>query len=168
MNYPSLQSGFTLVEMLIYIALLVIVSTGSVSFLISLDELVNQYQVETALYRSGTNVLEQTMVALRQADVFDALNSIEDDPANGRLTLTNSASTTELIINGSGGIDLLLDGVNYGDLTGDSVSVNSFTVYRYDTAVGQMVRVRVDLTATIDGYSKNMVFYGGAVVRGAL
>lgn len=159
--------GFTLVEMLIYISILVVVSTAAVTFLISLDEFIDQYQVETALYRSGTNVLEQTVVSLRQADTFDALNSIIDDPANGRLGVTAGASTTQLVLD-SGRIDLYLDGENYGDLTGDTVTVDSFTVFRYDTAIGQMVRVKVRLTATVGGVTKSETFYGGAVIRGAL
>lgn len=58
-------SGFTLIEVMVYLFILIIVSTASVGLLLSLDDFIYQYKVETALYRSGTNVLEPIVVALR-------------------------------------------------------------------------------------------------------
>ena len=65
------QRGFTLVEMLVYLAIFTIITTASVAFLISLDKLIGQYEVETALYRSGSNVMEQIILGARQADQVD-------------------------------------------------------------------------------------------------
>lgn len=163
----KMQKGFTLVEMLVYIAIFMIVSTASVTFLLSLSEFVDQYKVETALYRSGTNVMEQIILSIRQADQVDTINTIEDLPASGKLTVENAATTTTFEINGMD-LELTIDGVNLGDMTYDSVTVDGFTVYHYPLSTGDFVRVRLELTATIGSVTKSITLYGGASVRGSV
>jgi type II secretory pathway pseudopilin PulG len=159
------SGGFTLVEMLVYIAIFLLVAVGSVSYLFSLDDLIAQYRVETDLYRSGTNVLEQVTLSLRQADSFN-LASVEDNE-NGILSVTGGATTTVFTRSGDD-LNLTINGINYGNMVEDSVNVTNFTVYRYDTTVGHFVRVKLSLTATVGGITKNITLYDGAVIRGAL
>ncbi len=159
--------GFTLVEMLIYMAILLIVSTASVLFIISLDRLVTQYRIETALYRSGSSVLEQVLVGIRQADSLDVLNSVFENNSSGALALTNGASSTEFVLE-SGQLNLILDGEEYGSLTSDEVTVTDFTVFHHSTAIGDLVRVRLGLSVTISGVNKDITLYAGGVIRGAL
>lgn len=167
MRYQSTTKGFTLVEMMIYITILLIVATASVSFLVSLNRFITQYRIETALYRSGTSVLEQVLVGIRQADSFDSLNSIVENSSAGALAVTNDVADTEFVLDG-GSLKLFVDGVDYGSLTSESVTVSDFTVFRHQTAVGDLVRVRLGLTATINGVSKSVTLYAGGVIRGAL
>ncbi len=166
---PILQQGFTLVEMLVYLAIFITVSTTAVYFLISLDDVIDEYRLETMVYRSGSGAMEQIILALRQSDQVDPLNTTIEAPLTGRLTLQSDATTTEFAIN-SGALNLTIDGVSYGDLTGSEVTVDGFTVYRYPVAHGELVRVRLDLTATLDssGSSKSVTLYGGSVIRGSI
>ena len=167
MSWHPTRNGFTLIEMLVYLAIFMIVSTASVTLLLSLDDFVDQYQVESALYRSGTNVMEQIVVELRQADQFDAVNSIIETPATGVLAIQNGATTTRFTKSGDD-IVLTKNGVSYGNVNTDNVSVVGFTVYRYTTAVGTLVRVHVQLSASVDETTKTIDLYGGAVIRGTL
>lgn len=167
MTRTSKQCGFSLVEVLVYVGILVTVSAGAVTLILSLDDLVGQFRLETALYRSATNVMEQLVVAVREADQFDAGNSVLTDPLNGKLTVLNGGVATGFERIGS---DLILtvDGMNKGDLLSDGVSVTDFTVYRYTTTVGTFVRVKLTLQAVVDGVTKTVTFYDGAVIRGDL
>lgn len=165
-NKKSFQQGFTLVEMLVYLAIFVVMATASIAFLISLHKLVGQYEVETALYRSGSNVMEQIILAARQADEVDMVGTVEDDPDNGVLVVENGASTTAFTLN-SGALELTMDGVNLGDMTVDAVTVDSFTVYHYAQAESEFVRIRLVLTATVRGTTKSATFYGGSIIRGS-
>jgi hypothetical protein len=61
---------------------------------------------------------------------------------------------------------LTVNGVEYGNLLQDSVAVTGFTVYKSDTARGTFVRVKLELTATVESVSKSIDLYGGAVIRG--
>jgi len=159
--------GFTLIEVLVYLGILLVVSTASVGFLISLNDFITQYQLETALYRSGTNALEQIVVGLREADQFDAVNSVIDNTASGTLAVISGATTTTFAKVGSE-LDLRVNGVNSGNLMSEGVTVTGFTVYRYNTAAGQLIRVKLDLSATVDSNTKTISLYGSGVIRGAL
>lgn len=160
--------GFTLIEILIYLSIFLIVTTASITFVISLDNFIDQYRLETMLYRSGTNVMEQVLLAVRQADTVDFFNLVEDDPNNGKLGVENTLNST-IFTYIDGRLELEIDGFNYGDLTGDDVSVDDFTVYYYSVANIQFIRVRISLTATLDALtSKSETFYGAGVIRGAI
>lgn len=162
-------SGFSLVEVLVYIAIFTIVSVASVGFLFSLEDLIGQYRLETALYRSGSSIMEQVLLAVRQADTVDSLNTVEDSPTTGKLTVENVSTSTTFTLD-AGSLKLSINGDDFGDLTSDDVTVNGFTVYYYPTVNDhQFVRVKLSVTATLNGsLSKSATFYGGAVVRGAL
>lgn len=164
-KYVRPVAGFSLVEMLVYLAIFMVVATASVTFLISLDDFIDQYRIETALYRSGTNVMEQIVLGLRQADQVDLLNTTLHDPTLGRLTVESGASTTAFTRNVDA-LELTVDGVPLGTLLTDGVVVDGFTVYHYPVTQGELVRVKLELTATIDSVSKSITVYGGAVVRG--
>lgn len=161
------KKGFTLIEMLVYLAIFMIVASASVSFLLSLNKFVAQYVVETELYRSNTNTMEQILLSLRQADIFNGTDSVLNDGANGALAINSGATTTVFARNGSD-LNLSINGIEYGNLLADSVSITDFTVYEYDLARGQFIRVRLTLSATINGVTKSTTVYGGAVIRGAL
>lgn len=163
----SQQAGFTLVEMLVYLAIFTMVSTASVLFLFSLTDFVSQYRIETALYRSGTNVMEQVMVGLRQADTIDLLNTTLNDPLLGELTVGHDASTTAFAIS-AGALELTVDGVPLENMLSSGVTAQGFTITHYPLAVGELVRVKLELTAAINGVSKSIILYDAAVIRGSL
>lgn len=167
-RFPSSRiNGFTLVEVMVYLFILLVVSTASIGLLLSLDDFIQQYQVETALYRSGTNVLEPIMVAIREGDDYDSVNSIVNDPLTGKLVVHNGGVATEFAIV-AGAIELTVDGDNKGNLLSDGVVAQGFTVYSYTTGVGTYVRVKLDLEATVGGVVKSITLYDGAVIRGEL
>ena len=160
--------GFSLVEVLVYLAIFMVVATASVGFMISLHGLINQYRLETLLYRSGTNAMEQVLLTLRQAEQVNMLSSVFETPAAGVLVLENAATTTTFSLN-SGALELIVNGNNYGDMTATAVTVDSFTVYHYPLAVGELIRIQLTITGTVDGvHTKQVTLYGGAKVRGAL
>ena len=169
MNISALTSlkGFTLVEVMIYLAILTVVSAGGVGLILSLDGVLAQFKVETALYRSSTNVFEQLIVAVREGEDFDAANSVLNTPATGKLTILNGGTITTFEKSGAD-LNLIIDSVNLGDLLSDGVSLTGFTVYRYNTTVGVFVRIKLDLSATVEGITKTLTLYDGAVIRGDL
>lgn len=167
-NKITCTKGFSIVEVLVYLAIFMVVSTTSVTFLLSLNKFIDQYRIETMLYRSSTSVMEQILLTIRQADSVDLSNTVLDTPAAGQLTLVNKDNTTEIKLSG-GALNLTINGVEYGDLTGDPVMVDGFTIYDYPVTAGEMVRVKLELTATLNATTqKSITLYGGAVVRGAI
>lgn len=159
--------GFSLVEVLVYLSLFVILVTASVGVVFSLNTLVERYKAETALYRSGTQVLEHALLSIRQGDQINLFSTIQASPATGRITIANP-STTTVISRVGNDLQLEINGTNYGSLLPDIVTVDGFTVYHYPRAEGEFVRVIIELSATIDGTTRTETFYGGAVVRGSI
>lgn len=164
-----MKRGFTLVEMLVYLAIFLVITTASVTFLISLDDFVDQYRLDTMLYRSGTSVMEQVLLAARQADQVDVLNTFTASSTAGRVEFENTATTTAFEIDYiAGNLNLTINGVDLGNLVHEDVTVTGFTVYRYDVAQGEMVRVKLELEATVGSAIKTATFYGGSVIRGSI
>lgn len=166
MTQQSNRGGFSLVEMLVYLGIFLIIVTSSVGFLFSLDRLIDNYQAETLLYRTSTQVLELTALSIRQGDQFDSFASIQSSPATGRLVLANAATSTSIAKVGDT-LELEMNGDAFGNLLPPEVVVTGFTVTNYPQAVGEFVRVQLDLTATVDDVVRSETFYIGAVVRGA-
>lgn len=158
--------GFSLVEVLVYLAIFMMIVTSSVGFLFSLDKLLDVYRAETMLYRTSTQVFELAALTIRQGDQFDSFASIQSSPTTGRMVIANTATSTSIAKVGD---DLLLElnGTSYGSLLPREVTVTGFTVVHYPQAVGEFVRLELELTATVDDVVRSETFYTGAVVRGA-
>ena len=164
MNY--FRDGFSLIEVLIYIAVFMLVSTAAIGFLVSLDDLIDEYRVETALYRSSTKTLEQVQLSLRQADTLDLLNAATST-SDGVLAVTGSSSDTQIAKVGDE-LQLSIDGVLVGDLLQDEVVATDFTVFHYPMSIGEVVRVRMGLTATVGSTTKSIQLYTGSVLRDSI
>lgn len=163
----SKKKGFTLVEMLVYIAILVSVATGAITFLISLDDLIDNYTVETALYRSGANVMEHVLVGLREANQLDSVNTVSLNSLTGALSLNNDGVNTRFVKVGDE-LQLTKAGVSQVNMLEGDVIVTGFTIYEYDTGAGTLIRVHLELTGTVESITKDINLYGGAIIRGAL
>ena len=167
MRPSNRQSGFTIVEVIIYLAIFIVVSISAVGLLLSLDDFINQYRIETALYRSGTNAMEQIILSIRQGDNYDPLGTIQHASSTGRVTLENSATTTRLSKEGDD-LELQINGTDFGSVLESGVIVENFYVYPYTFSRGEFVRVQLDLSVTVGSTTKSASFYGGASVRGAI
>ncbi len=161
------KRGFTLVEVLVYLAIFVTVTTAATYLLISLNDVVDRYRVNTLLYRSGSAALEHMVVEMRQANQFNAGGSVTNTAATGALSVVNTSTTTTFTKSGDG-LLLSINSVSYGNIVDDNLEVDGFTVYQYNTAAGTLVRLKLELTATVGSSTKSMTLYGGSVIRGDL
>lgn len=159
--------GFTLVEVLVYLAIFTMVTTAAIYLLFTLNDVVDKYRVNTLLYRSGSTALEYMVTEMRQADQFNVGGSVVHTAATGTLAIINNSTSTTFTKSGDE-LLLTINSVDYGNLVDDAVSVDGFTVYNYSTAVGTFVRIKLSLTATVGSSTKSTTLYGGAVIRGDL
>lgn len=157
--------GFTLIEALVYIAILSVLSAGSVTLLFSLEEFYYQYQLKQALLESGTLTMERVLTELRQADSIDLTTSELATSTAGVLALVRGATTTTFSIE-NGSLSLTQNGRSHGDLTSDAVAATGFTVFRYPMGTGELVRVRLTLAGAVGEYQEHATFYTAAIIRG--
>lgn len=160
------QAGFTLVEVLTYIAILLVVTAGSLSVLFDLDEFIFQLRVQDELFTSGTATMERILTELRQAEAVVLAESEFASSTAGALGLDNGATITVFSL-ASSSILVEVDGEEQGAITGSNVTVEGFTVYRYTLTKGELVRVKLKLSSSIDDFEETLTLYGAATIRGA-
>lgn len=159
------QNGFSLIEILVYIAILVIVSGGALTMLFSLTDQINTGRAERIVRSSAEVTLERMLGDIRAADTIDTFYStLETSP--GALTLLDGATTTDYAVVG-GVIEVTEDGSVVGPLTDDRVTVDSLIFYHYDNTFTEMVRTVLTLSATVGDATVTRTFEAAAVLRGS-
>lgn len=165
------QRGFTLIETIVYLAIFVTVTAASITLLLSLQELTNQYRVKQALLTSGSAIMERTLLEAREARAVVVAESVLASSTAGVLALevaTETATDTVQIIH-NGTAVRLLEPAGMQDLHASDVTVDAFTVFAYETGTTgtQLVRVQLEVSATRRGYTESLTLQGGAIIRGS-
>jgi len=156
--------GFTLIEMLVYMSLLIIISGVGVLMLISLSDSFQHQKLDQLLLRNGSVVLERMLSDIRNAQDVDAFYSTFVSTP-GVLTLLSGTSTTAYTVSG-GTLFLSVDGVQT-QVTDNTISVEELRFYSYDNLETEMVRVQLQLSATRGSSTRTRIFNAGAVLRGS-
>lgn len=156
--------GFTLVEMLVYVSLLVVISTAAVGSLISMSDSFQQQKARQLVTRNATVIIERLLTDIRSAGDVDQLNSVFiNNP--GVLTLLHSTTTTEYAVS-SGVLEVSVDGASSA-VSDSSVSIDTLRFYVYDNMATEFVRVELTLSATAGSVTHTQSFNAGAVLRGS-
>lgn len=164
-NRITSMKGFTLIEMLVYISVMLLIAVGLVTTFHSLDTALLKNRDDRALTESATVSLERIGRAIRSADsVNTGMSTLGSSP--GVLTLTEGATTTKFSLV-SGNLMLTINSKDVGPLTGDDVTVNSLTFTYYPGTATDLVRVALTLTRVGDVSTTTRTFYTSAVLRGS-
>lgn len=161
------QSGFSLVEVLVYLAILVTSMVAIVSLLFSLRQLLDVYRSDQLLTQSARAAMERILYEVRESDAIDTIDPdlvLADSP--GHLVLLRGATTTEFYI-ASSTLWVAVNDVMQGPLTKSDVEVSDLRFYSYDNSVTEAVRVQFTMTATAGNSSSTESFNGAAVIRGS-
>lgn len=153
--------GFTLVEMIVYIAILMLVALGVVAALLSLDDLLAKYRAEQLVFRSSTTVIERVLHDIRKADTVTAADS--NNP--GTLTLSDDGDSASYSLS-SGAVRLAQNGSDVGALTENGVTVSELRFYDYASTT-EFVRMQMTLSATVGESTVTRTFNAGATLRGS-
>lgn len=163
MKHYSKQSGFSMIEMLIYLAILVMVSTVAVSSLLSYSDILTQQKVNRLVTEEGSVVLERLLYSIRNADEVDLGGSTLAD-SDGVLSLTDSSGTIT-IEKDVNTVSYTAPGEPTISLLSSSVTVSDLTFYHFTTGNTELVRFSLTIQAASDGQTATETFYGGAVLR---
>jgi prepilin-type N-terminal cleavage/methylation domain-containing protein len=171
---PRGEAGFTLVELLVAMGLLVVVMLAAMAVLdgsgqtatrdgqrahaireaqVGIDQMVRELRHTRVVHAHGAQVLDVTVVrrGVEQRVVFDCSIAHPDRPGTRRCTRT-----------GGGSSRLLVDGVR--DLGGDS------SAFAYTPSSGPVRHVRIRLAVAADGghgsgYTHDLVLTSGTALR---
>lgn len=156
--------GFSLVEMLVYISIVVVIAAAAVSVLLSLGTMVQQYQAEQSLLRSNTTILERLLFDIRTATSINFAASTLDD-SNGQLSLVLPTGTVqyhwvdEAVERTAGGETI--------ELQSDGVTITSLEFMVVPSSQSSYVHVSIESSVVTSQSTSTRWYIAGAVTRAA-
>lgn len=157
------QEGFSLIEMLVYIAILALMLMVIIQVVVSMVRSEHVIESMRAIENSASLSLERITRETRAADSINtAASTFNTHP--GRLTLTSADRTVEFSLVG-GRIRLTEDGVVSGYLTGGSTTVSSLIFRRFATSTVEGVRIEMTVESGTSTYYRTQSFYSSALIR---
>jgi Tfp pilus assembly protein PilW len=165
MRYSHSKKGFSLIEVMVYLAVTVLLAGALITSFISLSTVLARNATERALTTSAQVSLERMVRTARSAEsVNTGLSTL--DTSMGALALTESATTTRFYVSGDA-LMVSVNGTELGPLTSDAVSVEDVVFHRYVASTSEMVRMELTLSAVSKAASSTRTFYSSAVLRGS-
>lgn len=158
------KKGFTLVEMLVYIAVMVIVCAAAVTLLFSLGDRITQQRANQLVVRTAQTTIERIMLEVRNAEAVDAGSVLENNP--GTLILDAGATTTQFAVSG-GVVEVTVNGGTAEALTSSDVSIEELRFFAYDNTLTELVRVVLTVEATVGDATVSKTFNASGVLRGS-
>ncbi len=160
--------GFSLVEMLVYIAILVFVLLLVIQVVTSLVSSQRTVRTQRAVENAAILSIERIGREVRQADTINTSSSVLGTHP-GTLVLegvdTNGAPRTAQIYFSNGKVMLRENGIDLGALTEDSVTVTSLIFRRFVAGTAEGIRTEITLESGVDNSYRTDTFYSSAVVR---
>lgn len=164
MKYIRYNGGFSLIEMLVYLAVMIVLVGALITSFLSLNTTLARNATERALMRGAQTSLERMTRDIMRADGINMGLSTLDTPL-GALAVTESTTTTRFYVSGDA-LMVSVNGVAQGPLTSDALSVENLVFHRFTSSTSEMVRVALTLHSSSRSASSTRTFYTSAVLRG--
>jgi hypothetical protein len=162
------QKGFSLIELVIYIAVFSFTLSTTVAFTVLFLRSYGDLKISNNINNSAVVSLERMVREIRSAESVDLVQSILNTD-QGRLVINTTdefGEPLELDFYLSGGSLLLgKNGVYFGMLTRDGVSVDKLLFRVSNNGVSDIVKIEMDLTNNIGEKSKTETFSVSALLR---
>lgn len=173
----SSQKGFTLVEMIIYVAFFAMLSVLAINATIMVMRSFYTLRINQSISQSATTAMERISREIRNAYNVDTANStLGTSP--GRLTLltktdTGTLTTSEFYVTAGNQINMKAGGVDQGSLMTKTVTATNLvfrliTTSNASTTISKAVKVDMTLADNRSGVSKTVKYYDTIVLRGSM
>ncbi len=162
------QGGFSLIEMLVYVAILASIAVVVVNVAVVLAESYGTLQATRNINISAVTALERVVHDVRVSKNVDVGNStLGSHP--GRLTLTRATTTptTSEFYLDNGILKVREDGVVAGSLTNDNTSVTNLVFRHVVSGSIELVKIEATLESTVGTTTKTENFFDSIILRGS-
>lgn len=174
MNVPLSKNkkGFTLVEMVLYVAFFALLSVLAIQATITVMKAFYTLRISQSLTESATTAMERMSREIRNAYDVDSANSTFAT-STGRLTVRTkddigALSTTEFFLDGQNKLNLKLGGVDQGTLVTKTVSVSSLVFNLITNANTKAVKIEMTISDSRSLPVKSVRFYDTIMLRGTV
>ncbi len=168
MQQHTHTKGFTLIEMVVYAAVLGILSVLAINATLIMTQAYASLRASRDLNASATAVLERMTREIRTATGVDPSSVTGTNPSDLVLNTKDAggaATTVEFYVQ-NGLINVKEGGVAKGALMTSSTQASNFVVRTMSGTNSKAVKIELTITATRGTKSKTRNFYNTIVLRG--
>lgn len=165
-NSKNKKSGFSVIEMLIYMSILIIVSSVVVSIFVTYGRVLSELKAKSRLTDSAVTVMERLVYEIRNADALDPYSTTLDVD-NGTLGLQNVTGEDVYFELTGGQVTVTVGAEPTLVLSPDNVEIETLRFHKYDNPNTDLVRVIMTISATSSDTNVTETFYGASVLRGS-
>ncbi len=161
--FKKKQAGFTLVEMLFYVALFSVVSLILIKAIITMVASFRETQI-TADINQANQIIERVSREIRQADSINTIStsSIKLDTTDS----SGNAATIAFTLSGTN-LELRENDVLIGNLNSTNLALNSLSFTQITTTQSEAVKFTMTVHSSRYGSTRTANFYDTLVLRGS-
>lgn len=163
------NSGFSLVEILVYIAVFAVLAVVVINSYATVVASFNETQTNRDLQESGNTVMERISREIRQASSVTVANStLGSSPGILEMASTDYSGTAQTVkfTLASGAVNLYINGSLIGNLVGQNISATSLIFRRFTTTAGTGVKIELTIQDQRGKDRKTANFYNSIILRG--
>jgi type II secretory pathway pseudopilin PulG len=167
------QKGFTLVEMVIYLAMMVVITVALIRSLVVVFASNRASFADSNIRNSAYSAMESMIEQIRASQSIDMVDSVLAPSQSGVLELNQVDNVgnpylTKFSTSSAGALNLSQGSTTpslVGPVTYNGTKVTSLMFTPINTGDSQSVRIQMQLTATQNNQIKTMWFYDTIVLR---
>lgn len=166
------QSGFTLVETIIYVAAFAVLSTAALQATIVVMKSFYTLRLNQSVNVSATVALERMSREIRNAyDIDTAQSTLGSSP--GRLTINTKDGaganiTIEFYVDSASKLNMKVDGVDNGPLVTKTVTVTNLVFRQITTTYSKAIKIEMTLHDSRGAATQTSKYYDTIVLRGSV
>ena len=162
------RAGFSLVEMMVYVALLTVILVAVVNMLLVMSRAYSFYKVSRRLQSSAVFALDRMVRDIRNSRNVDlSASALGVSPGVLTLNTTQATGTPETLqfYVSNDVLRLKQDSGDIGPLTIDGVTVRSLVFRHMNTGISQAVKIELTLGSGAGSFARSANFYATALLR---
>ncbi len=159
------KRGFTLIEALIYIAILSAVFVMFVNALLAINKSFAVIRTIMTQNAAAVSSMERMTREIRGSVSVDAASVLGANPGTLILNQADGSKITFLLINQS--LHLELGGVDQGALLPASVTIPRLVFYKLDSGVSTAVKIEMQIQDKESGVTRAGSYYDTVILRGS-
>ena len=158
----KIKGGYTLVEMLFYIALFSVLALAIIASLISMTKAFRVTTAQADLVQSSA-VMERISREIRQA--YEIISISANDLKLNAKDESDNNKTVEFLLFGSN-LQLIENNVFTGDLNSSNIQITALSFTEITTPAGKAVKASLSVKSVRDATGRIENFYNTVVLRG--
>jgi len=158
-----MKKGFTLIEMIFYVAIVALVLLVIVNMILVVAWSNREFRVSRSIQNASVTAIERI-----SRDIQDAKNASQSTSDSLSLDIEDGQENTKTIdfVLTNGRIHVLEDSTDLGPITPDNVEITGLTFDLVTASTTQLVRTEISISSNIGSVSKSESFYTSAVLKG--